>query len=247
MCDANLGKVLDMMDEHGMWDDTMLIVHTDHGFLLGEHESWAKCWAPYYNEVAHMPLFIWDPRSRVTGERRQALVQTIDLAPTLLDFFDVPIPEDMQGIPLKETIANDRPVREAALFGQHGSHVNCTDGRYVYMRAPARENNEPLANYTLMPTHMRRRFTPEDLEGAELAEPFSFTKGCRTLRTTSKAVWLFEKPRMETLLFDLEADPEQVAPIQDAAAEERMAAHLTRLMQENDAPAEQFQRLGIEG
>ena len=77
-----------------------------------------------------------------------------------------------------------------------------------------------------------------DMDGLEI---------CRTLRTTTKAVWLFEKPRMETLLFDLDADPEQVTPIQDAAAEERMAEHLARLMKENDAPAEQFERLGFEG
>lgn len=42
MCDAYLGKVLDFMDAHDMWQDTMLIVTTDHGFLLGEHNWWAK-------------------------------------------------------------------------------------------------------------------------------------------------------------------------------------------------------------
>jgi len=79
MCDAHLGKVLDLMDEFDLWKDTMLIVNTDHGFLLGEHDMWAKCWMPFYNEVAHTPLFIWDPRCGAAGERRDALVQTIDL------------------------------------------------------------------------------------------------------------------------------------------------------------------------
>ena len=245
MCDANLGKVLDKMDEHKMWDDTMLIVHTDHGFLLGEHESWAKCWAPYYNEVAHMPLFIWDPRSKVRGERRQALVQTIDIPPTLLDFFELPIPDDMQGFALGDVIATDTPVREAALFGQHGSHVNCTDGRYVYMRGSARDDNEPLYNYTLMPTHMRRRFNPEELQGVELAEPFSFTKGCQTLKVHNAGVWLFEKPRHRTMLFDLESDPEQKVPIDDREVERRMTSLLIDLMKQNDAPPDQFERIGL--
>ncbi|MGC5376703.1 sulfatase-like hydrolase/transferase, partial [Salmonella enterica] len=75
MCDRNLGRILDLMDEHDLWRDTMLIVGTDHGFLLGEHGWWAKNQMPYYNEVANNPLFIWDPRSGVKGERRQALVQ----------------------------------------------------------------------------------------------------------------------------------------------------------------------------
>ena len=41
MCDARLGDVLDEMDRLGMWEDTMLIVWTDHGFLLGERDLWA--------------------------------------------------------------------------------------------------------------------------------------------------------------------------------------------------------------
>lgn len=47
------------------------------------------------NEVANNPLFIWDPRSGVKGERRQALVQMIDWAPTLYDFFQQPVPPDV--------------------------------------------------------------------------------------------------------------------------------------------------------
>src|SRR5512147_573705 len=38
MCDAHLGKVLDLMDELDLWRDTLLIVCTDHGYLLGEHD-----------------------------------------------------------------------------------------------------------------------------------------------------------------------------------------------------------------
>ena len=87
-----------------MWDDTMLIVNTDHGFMLGEHLWWAKGVMPLYNEMARTPLFIWDPRSGVKGERRQSLVQNIDLAPTLLDYFQTDIPKDMQGSALRDVI-----------------------------------------------------------------------------------------------------------------------------------------------
>ena len=61
----------------------------------------------------------------------------------------------MLGQSLREVCASDSPVREAAIFGNHGGQVNVTDGRYVYMRAPTRPDNQPLYNYTLMPTHMR--------------------------------------------------------------------------------------------
>lgn len=245
MCDKYLGKVLDMMDKYDLWEDTMLIVNTDHGFLLGEHDWWAKCRMPFYNEIANTPLFIWDPRSGISGERRQALVQTIDLAPTLLDYFNLDIPEDMQGVPLKDTIKYDKPVREAALYGLHGGHVNCTDGRYVYMRAPVSPENEPLYEYTLMPTHMRSMFSVEELKNMKLAEPFSFAKGLKTMKIKARGGSWNKAHDFGTLLFDLEKDPKQQTPIEDAVVEEKMIGKLKKLMEENDAPGEQFERLGL--
>ncbi|CAM5732476.1 hypothetical protein SMICM304S_03982 [Streptomyces microflavus] len=46
MCDHSLGRVLDAMDEHGLWDDTLLVVCTDHGYLLGEKGSWPRSSPP---------------------------------------------------------------------------------------------------------------------------------------------------------------------------------------------------------
>ncbi len=247
MCDTNLGRLLDAMDRYDMWRDTMLIVNTDHGFLLGEHDWWAKCVMPFYSEVAHMPLFIWDPRAAQAGVRRSALVQTIDLAPTLLDYFGVAAPPDMQGRALGATVADDTPVREAGLFGIHGGQVNVTDGRYVYMRGPAAPDNSPLYDYTLMPTHMRGLFTVEELRRATLHEPLPFTKGAPVLRIpAARSDNPDVRPAiLDTLLFDLLADPRQEHPLQDAEIEARMCAHLVRLMLANDAPPEQFTRLGL--
>jgi arylsulfatase A-like enzyme len=243
MCDAYLGKILDAMDEHNLWQDTLLIVNTDHGFLLSEHDWWGKVVMPFYNEIAHTPLFIWDPRSQVCGQRRTALVQTIDLAPTLLDYFGVAIPADMLGAALKETILSDQPVRQAGLFGIHGGQVNITDGHYVYMRAPVTADNAPLADYTLMPTHMRGPFKVTELQDIQLAAPFSFTKGCKLMKINA-AAWPNTHP-YSTLLFDLDADPQELHPIQDAAVEARLVRQMVELLKANDAPQEQFVRLGL--
>jgi arylsulfatase A-like enzyme len=244
MCDAYLGKVLDLMDELDMWKDTMLIVNTDHGFLLGEREYWGKNVMPWYNETAHTPLFIWDPRNGIRAERRGSLVQMIDMAPTLLDFFDAPIPPDMIGKPLRATIESDRPVREAALFGIYGGQVNCTDGRYVYMRGPALPDNGPLNEYTLMPTHMNNRFTPAELQNIQLSEPLSFTKNCRTMKIPAGLQFL-NPYQYGTKLFDLVNDPHQTTELDDPATELRFIRILAELMTANDAPPEQFLRLGI--
>lgn len=243
MCDSSLGRVLDAMDTHALWEDTMLIVCTDHGLLLGEHDWLGKNAPPYYDETIHTPLFIWDPRSRVQGERRDALVQTIDLAPTLLDYFDVPAPPDMQGQALQDTVSHNAPVRTAGLFGIHGGHVSVTDGRYVYMRASALPGNQPLVDYTLMPTNMRGRFTTETLREAVLADPMPFTKGIPLLRLPA---YSYTDPHsFGTLLFDLDSDPAQENPLQDDELEFRMAGMLVELMRQNDAPPEQYQRLGL--
>ncbi len=250
MCDESLGRILDLMDKENMWDDTMLIVNTDHGFLLGEHGCWAKCWAPFYDEVAHTPFYIWDPRSKIKNERRESLVQSIDIAPTILDFFDTKCPADMQGIPLKETVANDKPIREAGLFGIFGGHVNCTDGRYVYMRGPAK-NNEPLNEYALMPTEhgCGRAFFPNELLAtAELAEPFPFTKGLKTVKYDATARGHHggqKQAEFPTALYDLSIDPKQENPIENKEIEDRMIKLMIKCMIANDAPDEQFIRLGL--
>ncbi len=163
-CDRYLGKILDLMDQYHMWEDTLLIVNTDHGFLLGEHGWWGKTTMPIYDEIAHIPLYIYDPRTpELIGQQRYSIVQTIDLAPTLLDFFKVPIPKDMQGEPLKKIIQNDTPIHDYAIFGYHGSQIDITDGQYVYMKAAA-DPDAPVYEYTLMPTHMRCMFSTQEMK-----------------------------------------------------------------------------------
>ncbi|MEV8273309.1 sulfatase [Microbacterium sp. NPDC077184] len=243
MCDRSLGRVLDFMDEHDMWDDTMLIVNTDHGFLLGEHGWWGKSVMPWFDESIHTPLFLWDPRAGEKDVRRSSLVATIDIAPTLLDFFGVTPTPDMQGRTLQPVVADDTPVRETTLFGVHGSHVNITDGRYVYMRACATDENQPLFEYTLMPTHMRSRFFVEELRDLDLADPWDFSKGVKTLKIPAGPAG--NPAAFGTLLYDLIEDPDQRTPLRDPALEKRMAQLLVEAMRDSEAPAEQYERLGL--
>ncbi|MBK0330885.1 sulfatase [Brachybacterium sp. MASK1Z-5] len=240
MCDRSLGRVLDAMDSHGLWDDTMLIVNTDHGFLLGEHGWWAKSVQPWFNELVHLPMFLWDPRAGAADERCGDLAQTIDIAPTMLRYFGIEPTPDMQGRDLAHPSARER----TALFGVHGGHVNITDGRYVYMRSSAGRDNAPLEEFTLMPTHMRSRFGVDELAAWEPAEPFAFTKGLRTMRMDALGGWM-NPWQHGTLLFDLEADPDQHSPILDDEVELRMAGQLVEAMRAADAPRSQYERLGL--
>jgi arylsulfatase A-like enzyme len=240
MCDFSLGRVLDYMDANDMWEDTMLLVNTDHGFLLGEHGWWAKSVQPWFNELVQLPMFLWDPRTEGGDTRRGELAQTIDIPPTVLRFFDVEPAADMLGQDLALGAG-----KSGALFGIHGGHVNVTDGRYVYMRASVDEANGPIEDFTLMPTHMRSRFTIDELAEWEPAPPFSFTKGLRTMRVDAVANFRINSWQHGTLLWDLETDPSQTTPIVDDEVELRMLGLLVTLLRENDAPASVFARLGL--
>lgn len=243
MCDAYLGKVLDKMDENNMWEDTMLIVNTDHGYLLGEHQWWGKNVQPFYNEIVNLPFYIWDPTLKISGEKRTGLAQTIDIPATILDFFGQEIPKDMEGKSIKSIISDDAKVRDTAIFGMFGGHTNITDGRYVYMRGPKSIENGPQYDYTLMPTHMNSLFKPEEFKGMTLSEPFSFTKEAPLMKIPARG---FINPYWYgTLLFDLENDPDQEKPFRDYEIEERLSNQLIDVMKVNDAPVEQYDRIGL--
>ena len=246
-CDASLGDVLDKMDEHDLWADTMLVVWTDHGFMLGEHGCWAKNWMPLYEEVAHTPFFVWDPRTGAAGERRSALVQpSLDLGPTLLRFFGVEPTERMLGKDLAPVLARDEPVRDAAIFGYHGNRVNVTDGRYVYMRESVTQNNGPLNAYTTMLTRMTGFKAPEQLAEMASAGPLSFTRGIPVWRIPLAPEGApKENPRADHLLFDLVEDPTQQRPLDDPETEARLEERMVELMREADAPSEQYERMGL--
>jgi arylsulfatase A-like enzyme len=247
MCDAYLGRLLDFMDVNDMWKDTLLIVNTDHGYLLGEHDCWAKVVHPFYEEIAHTPLFVRDPGRKLKAERRKALVQTIDIAPTILEYFGLDIPLDMQGKSLGPVLDNDSPIREGALFGMHGAQTNVTDGRYVYMREPV-PGNRPLYEYTHMPTHMRSRFSVEEMRTMTIAPPFSFTKGAPVMKI--EAIPGFQtgtgQRQFGARLYDVLKDPAQENPLKDKKIEERMIRLLVELMKKNDCPQEQFIRMGLD-
>ena len=243
MCDAYLGDVLDVMDELDLWEDTMLIVNTDHGHFLAERGYWAKNYMPWYDELIHIPMFVWDPRCpEAAGERRESLVQTIDLPVTLLDYFGVEPTERMQGRSIAPVIREDQAVRPWGLFGNFGSQVSVTDGRYVYMRGPAEEDNAPLFRYTSLPIAMRNLGSVQQLARAELAE-LPFSRGAKVYRLPVNAGR--GKENGGTLLFDLDRDPGQERPLDDADAEQRMIDVLVTAMRESDAPEEQYERLGL--
>ena len=252
-CDEQLGRLLDYFEEHDLWENTALVVSTDHGYLLGEHDWWAKNQMPIYEEIAHIPLFIHHPATaHCAGERRNSLTQTMDLMPTFLTFHSAPIPTEVVAHSLVQVLQNDTPVRDTAIFGTYSSALNITDGRYMFMLYPENVTTDELFQYTVMPTTLNYLFRTEELAQAEMVEPFDFTKGSRLMRIPTMELSPFNKhfgPSVffdtETVLFDLQTDPEQKNGYRSGDVEDRMKAWARELMQELDAPREMYGRFGL--
>jgi arylsulfatase A-like enzyme len=253
MCDEYLGKVLDLFDKHNLWQDTLLIVNTDHGYLLGEHGFIGKNYMPVYDEVARIPFFIWDPRCGAKEERRKELAQTIDIPATILSYFSLPPGRHMQGKDIYPILKDHKAVHKALLFGYFGMHINVTDGRYVYMRSANDGKNKPLYQYTLMPMHISKFISKEELKQADdkMYRGFSFADNTPVIKIPVDE--LYDKRRYYkysdhakygTLLFDLENDPRQEKPINNKTVESKMIDLMKNLMTENEAPMEQFERVG---
>lgn len=244
MCDEYLGKVLDFFDAHNMWQDTLLIVNTDHGFLFGEKEWSGKSVMPVYNEIAHVPFFLWDPRSGRANESHDALAQMHDVAVTLLDAFGVEKTPQMTGQSLLPALTDNHAIKDEAIFGYFGAHVSITDGRYVYMRASQSPENTPLYEYTLMPTRMRRLFNDTELRHATLSPGFAFTRHVPVLKIPGSAGF-YSSYAHGSLLFDLEQDEHQEHPLYDPALEATFIRKLSLALSAAEAPVDEWLRLGI--
>lgn len=252
MCDEYFGKLLDYFDEHDLWKDTALVLSTDHGFLLSEHDWWAKNRMPYYEEISHIPMMIWHPdHAEQSGSRRSGLTQTMDLMPTFLDMHGCGIPDGVTGHSLMPMMARDESLRETLVFGMFGGPVGITDGKYSYYLYPDDLSGENLRLYTLMPSHMLSLFNLDELKTSELAPPFDFTKGVPVLKIrldpansqVGQDGQTLED--CETALYDLEADPAQQRPIQDPAVIGHLTSEIEKHFQHHDAPAELYTHFAL--
>ncbi len=105
--DDNVGRLLDYLDQHGLAKNTIVIYSSDQGFLTGEH-GWAeKRWM--YEESFRSPLLIRWPGVISPNTRVSALVQNIDLAPTLLTAAGVDVPADVHGVALQPVLSGRVP------------------------------------------------------------------------------------------------------------------------------------------
>jgi arylsulfatase A-like enzyme len=146
--DRWLGHLFDALDRLNLWDDTLVILTTDHATFNGDHGRIGKLQTHEFDAVGHIPFIMAHPRLG-HGERRSQLVQLVDLYPTVLAAVGRPLPEmaparPLHGVDLLPVLADpDAATREYAVYGQFGKSVSCTDGEWVLHQSPV-PDNQPL-------------------------------------------------------------------------------------------------------
>lgn len=93
--DAQIGKMLKALEEQGMRDNTIVVVWGDHGWHLGEYGIWGK--ATNYEIATRVPLIISTPTMKAKGKSTQALVELLDLYPTLVELCGLEMPKHVEG------------------------------------------------------------------------------------------------------------------------------------------------------
>jgi len=100
--DAQVGKVLDAMDHLQLWDSTIVVLWGDHGYHLGEHGWWNK--VTVFDIGARVPLVIWSPNAGGMGRETEAVVELLDLYPSLVDLAGLEAPHELRGRSLKPLV-----------------------------------------------------------------------------------------------------------------------------------------------
>ncbi|MEC9342496.1 MAG: alkaline phosphatase family protein [Pseudomonadota bacterium] len=113
--DHHLGRVLDWLDATGQAERTLVIVTVDHGEMLGDKHMWGK--HSVFEPAWHVPLIVRDPRHRgAAGRRVEAITETVDIAPTILDWIGLEPPPQMDGLPLAPWLKGETPAWRDAAF-----------------------------------------------------------------------------------------------------------------------------------
>lgn len=116
--DAQLGKVLDAAERFGLLDRTVVVFVSDHGYHVGEHSLWGK--TSNFEYDARVPMLI-RPAGKFAnaGLRTSALVELLDLFPTLTELAGLPRPDGLEGISLSPVLQNPASSVKPAAYTQH--------------------------------------------------------------------------------------------------------------------------------
>jgi len=125
--DAQVGKLLAALDANELADNTIVVFWSDHGFHLGEHALWCK--TSNFEVDARVPLIVRDPKRHGStskadkgqrkGQRSKALVELVDLYPSVVEACGLPLPAGLEGTSFVPLLQHPQRAWKTAAFTQH--------------------------------------------------------------------------------------------------------------------------------
>jgi len=203
LIDYNVGRIMKMLDDTGRREDTIVIFMSDHGEMLGDHGFFLK--GPFmYDCSVRVPLVISWPDNFKSNLRSNALVELVDLVPTLLTATGLPIPTRVQGKSFYDICAGrtDADCHRESVFAEY------------YVSQPFHRKYKPDPNLTMIRTKRHKLVVYHGMDEGELydleADPNEFVNlwdnpDCKDLK--------FElmKQCFDRSVFSMDPIPERVA------------------------------------
>lgn len=128
--DRQIGRFLDLVQERGELDNTLIVYSSDHGEMLGDHSRWGK--STWYTPSTGIPLVVAGPGVQ-EGVVSDALVALHDLAATFLDYAGAPALPDMDARSLRGVLAGTDAGHREVVRSALGAWRMAFDGRYKWV------------------------------------------------------------------------------------------------------------------
>ncbi|MCX7012291.1 MAG: sulfatase [Candidatus Sumerlaeota bacterium] len=147
--DAQVGRVIDELDRLGLADSTVIVLWGDHGWQLGDHSFWCK--HTNYEIADHAPLLLSVPGQKTAGARTDALVEFVDIYPTLCDLAGLAKPAHLEGTSMAPLLDDPNRPWKTAAFSQYPrggdamGYAMRTD-RYRFVHWINRKTGDLIAN-----------------------------------------------------------------------------------------------------
>ena len=132
--DAQIGRLLQVLEEEGLADNTIVVLWSDHGWKLGEYAAWGK--RTNYEIDTRVPLIISAPGMKTSGQRTQQVVELLDLFPTLCDLTGIEIPDFVDGKSLQPVLNDPNQAVHDGAMSQYYRKVDDDEYMGYAIRTP---------------------------------------------------------------------------------------------------------------
>ncbi len=128
--DAQVGRILDALEETGLSDNTIVLFTSDHGYHMGEHGHWQK--TTLFENAAHVPLIIAGPGTQAIGKTATTPAEMVDFYPTLAELCSLSAPKYVSGVSLASALVDANAMPRDSALTQYANGYSLRTARYRY-------------------------------------------------------------------------------------------------------------------